>query len=54
MGMICPFELRFKIQDCKIKGYKNPCMLSCRDEPTRDKIHGMNLSRGIKSWDETF
>jgi hypothetical protein len=44
MGMICPFELGFKIQDCKIHGYKHPCMLSCRDEPTREK----------NPWDESF
>jgi hypothetical protein len=31
-------------------------MLGYRDEPTRDKkkICGINLSRDVKSWDETF
>jgi hypothetical protein len=36
MGMICPFELGFKILDCKIQGNKHLCMLSFRDEASRD------------------
>jgi hypothetical protein len=56
MRINCPFKIRFKIQDCKIQGKKHPYMLGYRDEPTRDKkkICGINLSRDVKSWDETF